>query len=215
MVTGRSRFVGPIVLLIVLGVSSSCGGGSSSAPSVDLGPFIRQARDAGCGNIRNTLYVIDDKLVLWDRAGNCPDNSYSQNLYGRTIDQVFCKHFDTIAGPKTEYYDEKYKVLFDTVVASLDKPDLGLGPEHSITSTSVLPVCTSNEDCLPAEFCAKAMGDCEGRGVCTAKPTVCPLAPVPLGSLVCGCDGRTYGYYIGACDAAEAGVNIAHKGSCE
>jgi hypothetical protein len=30
---------------------------------------------------------------------------------------------------------------------------------------------------------------------------------------VCGCDGKTY-HGAGACEAAKAGVNVAHKGTC-
>jgi hypothetical protein len=203
------------VLLLLLSISFSCGAsGSRNESPIDLEQFIKQARDAGCGNMKNVLYVIDNEFVLWDREGNCPDNAYSQTLYGRSVDQVLCTHFDTIAGPKTVYYYEKYREFFDTLLQNLDKPDLGLGPGHVVAPTSVLPACNANADCLSGEYCAKAIGECEGEGVCMAMPTTCPLAPVSADDIVCGCDGKTYGYYINACDAAAAGVNIAHKGAC-
>lgn len=210
----RSRVI-HFVLLLLLIIPFSCGtSGSGNESSIDLEPFIRQARNAQCSSIRNNLYVIDNILVFWDRAGDCPDNSYAQTLYGQNIDQVLCKHFDSIAGPKTTYYDDKYKELFDTVLANLDKPDLGLGSEHRVAPVSVEAACNTNANCLSTEYCAKAMGDCYGPGACVVRPTTCPLAPVSIDDLVCGCDGQTYGYYIGACDAAALGVNIAHKGVC-
>lgn len=207
------------VLLLSLIISFSCGGsGGTSGPgnesSIDTTPFILQARNAGCSSIRNNLYIIDNQLVLWERAGNCADNSYSQTLFGQNIDQVLCQHFDSIAGPRTIYYDARYKELFDTVIANLGKPDLGLGPGHRVVPVSVGPSCTANADCMSTEYCAKAMGDCGGAGACVVKPTVCPLAPVSINDIVCGCDGHAYGNYINACDAAEVGVNIAHKGPC-
>ena len=100
------------------------------------------------------------------------------------------------------------------MLANLDKPDLGLGSEHKVVRTSVNNSCKTNADCLSTEYCATAMGDCGGQGVCVVRPTVCPLAPVSADDIVCGCDGHTYGYYIGACDAAVLGVNIARKGAC-
>jgi len=44
-------------------------------------------------------------------------------------------------------------------------------------------------------------------GSCTQRPNICPLAFIP----VCGCDGQTYG---NACEAAQAGVNVATTGAC-
>lgn len=207
------------VLLVLFSISFSCGtsseiSGLGNDSAIDPEPFIRQARNDQCSNTRNNLYIIDNKSVLWDRAGNCADNSYSQTLYGQNIGLVLCVHFDSIAGPRTVYHDEKYKELFDTVVANLDKSDLGLGTGHSVVPVSTGNACTTSAGCSSTEYCAKATGDCEGRGSCVVKPNTCPLAPVSIDDLVCGCDGHPYGNYVGACDAAELGVNIAHKGAC-
>ncbi|MHB8882321.1 MAG: hypothetical protein ACYC69_12540 [Thermodesulfovibrionales bacterium] len=204
-----------LLLLVSLVISFSCGGsGSVNDPPINIEPFILQARNEQCSDIRNKLYLIDNSSVFWDRAGNCPDNSFSQTLYGHTVDQVLCSHFDSIAGPRTIYYDETHKDLCDTLFANPGKPDLGLGTGHTVLPVNVETACTTNAGCLSTEYCSKALGDCEGQGVCIEMPRVCPLAPVSIGDLVCGCDGRTYGSNINACDAAMLGVNIAHQGAC-
>jgi len=68
--------------------------------------------------------------------------------------------------------------------------------------------CTSNDECQPSDYCAKATGDCVGTGTCQPRPEVCPV----LWNPVCGCDGRTYG---NGCEAAATGVNVLHDGLCE
>lgn len=69
-------------------------------------------------------------------------------------------------------------------------------------------LCTSNAECPAASYCAKAPGDCAGEGKCAVRPQACPDVWLP----VCGCDRRTYG---NMCEAAAAGVNVAHPGECE
>jgi hypothetical protein len=67
--------------------------------------------------------------------------------------------------------------------------------------------CKNNEDCATGEFCAKALGDCDGEGTCKTKPEICTHNWDP----VCGCDDKTYG---NSCAAAAKGVNVAAKGEC-
>jgi hypothetical protein len=99
---------------------------------VDLAPFKAVAKDTSCADVRNQLFVIDDQLVFWDIAGNCADASYSEILYGSTPDQVLCSLHDSIAGPVNDCQDEEYRAMFDIITANLDKPDLGLGPDHTV-----------------------------------------------------------------------------------
>jgi hypothetical protein len=79
------------------------------------------------------------------------------------------------------------------------------------TATRRLPpseACRSNADCEPTAYCARPAGQCDAEGQCEPRPEVC-TADAPG---VCGCDGRTY---PNRCAAAQAGVNVAHEGSCE
>ncbi|MBI5665215.1 MAG: hypothetical protein HZC49_09075 [Nitrospirae bacterium] len=72
-----------------------------------------------------------------------------------------------------------------------------------------LPPCTENSDCgSDFLYCLKPGGQCEGEGICMAKP----FMRVCLAEPVCGCDGKTYS---SPCDADRNGISISHKGTCE
>lgn len=120
------------------GANIAVGEPSPSGPVVPAG-FISMARDASCADQRNRLFVIDRKLVLWDRAGNCADASYARVLYGAQPSIQLCSSADSIAGPRTGCTDESKRALFDTMLKNLDKADLGLGAEHKVEELTVLP----------------------------------------------------------------------------
>ncbi|MGH8855075.1 MAG: hypothetical protein ACREWI_12445, partial [Telluria sp.] len=79
------------------------------------------------------------KYVLWDRAGDCADNAYGQTLMGATPQAVLCTAGDSIAGPRTSCTDASLRPLFDTMLANLDKADLGLGAGHKVEQVRFLP----------------------------------------------------------------------------
>ncbi len=125
-------------------VLSACGGGDSgsgpgSTPSIEIAPFIAIARAEQCSDIRNRLFIIDNKMVLSERAGNCPDNSYAVVLYGATVDTILCQARDSIAGPMVSCNDKESRPLFDTIRNNLDKPDLGLGAGYTVEQVAFLP----------------------------------------------------------------------------
>jgi hypothetical protein len=121
-----------MALAIVFLVLSCEDESTEPSPEIDLTPFKELARAADCTDIRNRLYLIDSQLVFWDRAGDCPDNSYAQKLFGSKIDTILCDSHDSIAGPVIIYQDDLYRGMFDTIIANLDQPDLGLGPDHTV-----------------------------------------------------------------------------------
>ena|SRR5688572_12468550 len=125
----RSTFAA--VILVLLASAIGCQGGQPTIAPEWL-PFVEMAREAGCADIRNRLFVIDQSLVLADHVGNCADASYSQTLFGKTVGQVLCVNHDSIAGPMKNCMDPSYAELFDTILTHLDEPDLGLGSSHTV-----------------------------------------------------------------------------------
>ncbi len=153
-----SKFSQSLIALPLLAAAllTGCGGSSSStqppqqagsiavgepAPGskLDTTEFVVMARAASCNDLRNRLLVIDEKQVLWDRAGKCSDNSYAQVLFGNSSKTALCSVSDSIAGPRTVCNDDKFKDQFATIVKNLDKADLGLGAGHTVREVSFLP----------------------------------------------------------------------------
>jgi hypothetical protein len=135
---------------------ASCGGGSNGVmPSQQAGQrvvegepnggvpvtaeFIAQAQGASCADQRNRLFMIDKQMVFWDRVGNCADNSYARNLFGATPQALLCSATDSVGGPRITCADAQRRAMFDTILANLDKGDLGLGSGHQVEPLSVPP----------------------------------------------------------------------------
>ncbi|HEV8377054.1 MAG TPA: hypothetical protein VGR38_12560 [Candidatus Polarisedimenticolia bacterium] len=101
-------------------------------PAAEPHAFVDMARGSPCADTRNRLFLIDQRLVFWDRAGKCADNSYGETLYGRSPEDILCVLHDSIAGPRKNCRDPQYAALFETLIAHLEDPDLGLAPPHSV-----------------------------------------------------------------------------------
>jgi hypothetical protein len=134
---------------------------------------------------------------------DCPEGSYCAKAEGDCEGQGVCRErpeacpeiFDPVCGCDGSTYGN-----------ACEAASAGVNVAHR-GPCSVDVECGSNADCAADSFCDKAVGDCGGRGVCRARPRVCPLVFRP----VCGCDGSTYG---NSCEAAAAGVSVAHEGEC-
>lgn len=152
--------VGRVLLATLVGASlAACGGGGGDGATVMknqqagqgitvgepnggvpvVSEYIKLAQDASCADARNNLYLVDDKYVFWDRAGQCADASYAQTLMGANPQAVLCQSGDTIAGPRTVCTDDAARGLFDTMLKNLDKADLGLGASHKVEAIAFLP----------------------------------------------------------------------------
>ena len=116
-------------------VATGDGGGTDvivTDEDLDIEPFIEYAEASDCTDIRNRLFIIDDELVLWDRVGNCPDNSYEVQLFREDLDNLLCETHDSIAGPQTTIYDEDYRDLFETILDNIEDENLGLDDSHLV-----------------------------------------------------------------------------------
>jgi hypothetical protein len=157
--------------------------------------------------------VVDCKLIVWhiDAVYNCciKDVEVSVTVSDQVIDlyetEILYAPCDCLCpyDITTEIFDLPPGVY--TVQVRNERGLLGTIKEVSIPEC---PACRDNSECGAGFYCAKKEGDCDGVGRCSPKPEVC----ITLLDPVCGCDGRTYG---NACDAAAAGVSVAHRGPCE
>lgn len=84
---------------------------------------------------------------------------------------------------------------------------VGVNVDYEDACGATRGTCTTNSECGFREYCAKAIGDCDGQGVCTTRPRWCLDYWIP----VCGCDGN---HYSNPCYAARGGVNVEYMGYC-
>lgn len=101
--------------------------------TIDTAPFIENARDVVCASVQNRLSIVDCAMVFWSIRGNCADAGYAYLLFGATVDDVLCRHVDSISGPRDSSKSPVCETLFQTMIKASDKPDLGLGSGHTVT----------------------------------------------------------------------------------
>ena len=133
----------PIIIVILFGFISivATGGGDGTGVILtnenhDIEPFIEYAEASGCSEIRNNLFIInkififdDEQLVLWDRAGDCPDGSYEVQLYKEDLDDLLCETYDYIAGPQRDMCE----IIFDNI----GDDNLGLDDSYFVEEITV------------------------------------------------------------------------------
>jgi hypothetical protein len=107
-------------------------GGDPEAPAMATADFVAMAKVAECREIHNRLFLIDEKNMLWDVAGNCPGMSPAVKLYGRTPSDLLCSQTGMEFGAITVCHVASAREMFNTITRNLDKPDLGLGPSHQV-----------------------------------------------------------------------------------
>jgi hypothetical protein len=99
-------------------------------------PFKEMAsRDDTCREVKNDLYLIDQKMVFWAWAGHCSDYSYGYVLFGRTPGEELMKLHDSIGGPRLESSakaSQGHRAMFDAMVENHKAEDLGLDESHTV-----------------------------------------------------------------------------------
>lgn len=104
---------------------------------------------------------------------------------------------------------------------SIDESTSGTGEGSSGSTTMQVVVdpvaCEDNAGCPPEGYCAKALGDCGGSGICMVRPpgaVACNLVR-GAGDAACGCDGLIYTQVAdGVACAAANGESTDCKGAC-
>ena len=121
-------------LTLIMGISllflfTGC---KKNTSEIDIELFIQMAKAEICTDWRNSLFIIDNNLVVYIREGNCPDASYRIALYKEDIDNKLCEIRDSIVGPVLTINDEAYRSMFNIIINNQDQADLGLGPNYVV-----------------------------------------------------------------------------------
>ncbi|MBY0572149.1 MAG: hypothetical protein K2P84_00585 [Undibacterium sp.] len=146
-----------ILSLSLLSILIGCGGNgngntkTAATPENKVTPaplitsdFVALANSADCAQLNNRLFLIDQKQILWDKAGTCADASYQQTLYSGSVQNILCSKADSIAGPTNSCVDPANKAFFNTIITHLDKADLGLGSAHQVQQLLVTPKASTS-----------------------------------------------------------------------
>ncbi|MCA9285464.1 MAG: hypothetical protein KDA22_09630 [Phycisphaerales bacterium] len=172
------------------------GGASPSAPFPDCGP------DPTADSLDCVATSCPGGAPCFENA-DCPAGFYCEKAIGDCDGMGVCTEipaacpaiFDPVCGCDGNTYDNACVAAASLVSVAFEGECLPPG------------ACFDNADCDPGFFCLKAVGDCDGIGVCTPMPLICTLIFDP----VCGCDGMTYS---NECVAWGAGVSVADPNPC-
>ena len=101
--------------------------------TIDMKPFITNAKQALCARDVNKLFAIDDSMVFYQiEDWGCNDWAYRYHLYGTMPSIMFCSLEDNIRGSQEIIYDSTYLEIFHTITSNVNKKDLGLGAFHTV-----------------------------------------------------------------------------------
>lgn len=145
--------------------------------------------------------LVRDAAASCRSDGECGDGYYCYRIMGDCDGTGVCtlrpKVCPMIWYPVCGCDDNTYSNACTAAAAGVNVKHLG----------QCEPGCSDNSNCGADYYCSKATGDCNGKGICSPRPTVC----VQIWAPVCGCDGNTY---ANSCEAAVAGVNVKYAGEC-
>jgi hypothetical protein len=71
------------------------------------------------------IYLIDNSLIFVERSGFASDYSYHHLLLDMSGKEL-CSLMDSLTGPRKTCQDDSKREMFETIIANLDKPNLGL-----------------------------------------------------------------------------------------
>ena len=159
------------------------------------------------GNYPSVIFQHQPLGKTCEDNSGCGLNEFCEKTPGNCNETGSCKQkpevctqiYDPVCGCDNKTYSN------ECVAASAGVSILHQGRCEEVTS------CMGNSHCRLNEFCLFPDGKCDGVGICTPRPSTCPLMPCTPEASICGCDQRSY---CNRCDAYSNGVSIVHTGQC-
>ncbi len=81
----------------------------------DADLFKRMMEKATCAELENSVSMLKNNLVFWERRGNCPGDSFAYTLFHFSPDSIVALYKDSPTGPKESYASQEYKDLLTKI----------------------------------------------------------------------------------------------------